>query len=120
MAVSNSIFCTPINQLPEFQIIAGSKEVLEFEVNYHDGKPVNLATAQDIYWCLCRYGTPNYVVLKIKEYEIYDENKFSIQLGYNDTINLSGKYIQQPVVVDQNGQPHRFAQGMINIIPAIN
>lgn len=101
-------------------MIAGGQEILEFVVNYNDGTPVDLQQVSDIYWQLCRYGQYQNQVLKKKYNEIYDTNKFQIILQQDDTENLMGKFIQQPVIIDFNGNIHRFQQGIINIIPAIN
>ena len=119
MAISNQIACTGVNQLQEFTMIASGSETLEFEVFYTNGEPVDLQSVSSIYWCLSRYGNPQNTVLKKEDYLIYGINKFQIKLNPEDTEFLSGKYIQQPVIVDYKGNPYRFAQGVINVIPAI-
>jgi hypothetical protein len=45
-------------------------------------------------------------------------NRFTIYLYSTDTITLSGKYIQQPVLIGNPGYEFRLGQGIINIVPA--
>lgn len=116
--MATKIFCTDINALDEFTMIQNGREILQFSVFYSDGTPVDLTSIQSIYWVLCRYGNPNYSVLKKEAQEIF-ENNFQIILDPQDTTYLSGKYIQQPVIVDFYGVEHRFSQGIINFIPGI-
>ena len=101
-------------------MIAGGQEILEFVVNYEDGTPVDLSAMSEIYWQLCRYGMWQQQVLRKESDNIFDTNKFQIKIDAQDTNGLMGKFIQQPVIVDFNGNIHRFQQGIINIIPAIN
>ena len=115
--MANGIFCYEVNQLSEFAMIAGTSETLEFYYYYSDGTPFNLesSTAR---WRLCRVGQPDVAVLDLPG-EIFGGNNFVVKLSSSDTANLSGKFIQQPVLVDYKGDEYVYQQGVITIIPQI-
>ena len=115
---SSYIPYTNINQLEEFSMIAGTEFTLEFNVFEEDGvNPLDLGGAT-ITWVLCPYGQPDYNVLQ-KTATITGTNTFEVLIGGDDTEELSGKYIQQPVIVSFTNQKFRPAQGAILIQPLI-
>lgn len=115
--MANNVFCIEVNQLQEFSIIGGTSETLQFFFYNSDGTPLDLesSTAK---WRLCRLGQPNVTILDL-DAEIFDNNGVVVQLQSSDTQNLSGKFIQQPVLIDFAGNEYVFQQGIITIIPKI-
>lgn len=115
--MANGIFCFEVNQLGEFALIAGTSETLEFYYYYSDGTPLDLesATAK---WRLCRVGQPDVAVLDLP-CDIFNGNGVVVKLDSVHTQNLSGKYIQQPVLIDYSGEEYVFQQGVITFIPKI-
>ena len=107
-----------INALEEFSFIAGTDYLLEFEVFEGDGvTPANLGGGS-IKWVLSLMGQPNYTILEL-DGTIVSANGFTIEIPSESTQTFSGKYIQQPVLIDFDGQEFRPAQGVITIIPRI-
>lgn len=115
--MANNIFCSELNQLADFALIAGTPETLEFFFYMNDGTPIDLsqATAK---WRLCYLGQYDYSVAEIAG-EIFDGNGVVVKLTTADTANLSGKYIQQPVLIDVTGQEYIYQQGIVTILPKI-
>ena len=110
--------CLEINTLSEFVMIAGSDELLEFELFYKDAEPINLE-GSTVMWTLAPYGQLDYTVCEIPG-KIILPNKFTVNLTTSDTIDLEhGKYIQQPVVIDVTGEENRLGQGIITILSQI-
>lgn len=107
-----------LNSLVEFSFIAGTEFKLEFFVYESDGiTPVDLGGAT-IKWVLCPYGQPDYAILEING-AITDTNKFEVEILSTLSQTLSGKYLQQPVLIDFDGVEYRPAQGVITILPRI-
>lgn len=115
--MANGIFCYEVNQIGEFAMIAGTSETLKFYYYYSDGTPFDLesSTAR---WRLCRVGQPDVTVLDLP-CDIFSGNGVVVKLGSAHTQNLSGKYIQQPVLIDYSGEEYVFQQGVITFIPKI-
>ena len=108
-----------INNLQEISMIAGNDKILSFSVYQEDQiNPLDIANGY-VTWTLCPYGEYNIKVLE-KAGVITGLNTFTITLTEEDTITLSGKYIQQPTVVDSNGSTFRPGQGVLIISPAIS
>lgn len=107
-----------LNSLQEFSMIAGTEYTLEYTVYEEDGTtPLDLGGAT-ITWLLCPYGEPTYTVLQIAG-TITGTNTFKVVIPSASTINLSGKYIQQPVIYSFLGSEYRPGQGVILILDAI-
>lgn len=109
-----------ITSLCEISFIAGSYRELSFDVYNASGSPVNVSTLT-FEWLLSPFGQPNSVSLsKTGVSRVGDgySNRFTVYLYSTDTINLSGKYIQQPVIISNPGYEFRMGQGYVNIIPA--
>lgn len=115
--MKNNIFCIEVNQLSEFSMISGTQETLEFYFYYEDGTPLDL-TSSTARWRLCYLGQQDYPVVDI-EAEIFDGNGIVVQIPSEQTQNLQGKFIQQPVLVDYSGKEYIYQQGIITIIPKI-
>lgn len=111
----NNIF-----SLEEFSFIAGTEYLLEYTVFQEDGvNKEDISSAQAIFY-LFPYGQPDYVVLQKTCTIGVALGTFSVTLESNDTKNLSGTYIQQPLIVDFYGKQYRLGQGRIIISPRAN
>lgn len=108
---------TSIYNLSSFTIIAGTYIELDFSVYDDQNSPVDI-NAGTITWNLSLYGQPNFVQLT-KSGTITGTNTFKVMLTASDTLNLSGKYVQQPVIQDFTGNIFVPAQGIINFLPKI-
>jgi hypothetical protein len=107
-----------INSLDEASFIAGGEFLFEFTVYESDGiNPLDLGGAS-VEWVLCPYGQSEYTALQ-KTATITGTNTFEVSLSSSDTINLSGKFIHQPIITAFSGEEFRPAQGTVLIIPAI-
>lgn len=116
-----------VTKLQEIELIAGdSGIVLEFQVFYEDGEPLDLQddTAK---WYLCPIGMKHMPILE-KDCTILREGnsiqgylyyKFKVSLDQNETENLYGKYVHQPVLIDRKGRTFRRAEGFIHFKPQI-
>lgn len=106
-----------INSLAEFGFIAGSPFTLNFNVYEQDGvTPLDMSGAS-FKWTLTPYGQ-SYNVLE-KTGSITGVGTAEVQLDTVDTEELSGKYIQQPVIVSFSNEEYRPGQGVILVIPRI-
>lgn len=104
-----------INSLTEFGYIAGTSYTLNFNVYEQNGiTPLDMGGAT-FKWVLSPYGQ-NYNVLE-KTGVITGVGTAYVQLDTVDTETLSGKYIQQPVIVSFSGEEYRPGQGIILFIP---
>jgi len=109
---------TTINSLDDTFFIAGTDFTLEFTAYEEDGlTPADLGGAT-IEWMLCPYGRTGYNVLQ-KTATITGLSTFEVNLLSTDTINFSGKYLQQFEITSFYGQKYRPAQGNFLISPAI-
>ncbi len=109
-----------INSLEEVEFIAGTNFTFTFLVYDANGSPLDLSSGT-VLWTLCPYGQPDYPVLSITG--VVDNiitNKFTVNLETDDTKDLYGKFIQQPVVLDFADQEFRPAQGVVTISARIN
>lgn len=115
--MSTYINYAQINSLEEFAFIAGTSYTLNFTAYDSDGvTPLDLGGAT-IKWVLTPYGQ-SYNVLQITGV-ITGTSTFSVTITSADTASLSGKYIQQPVIIAFTGEVYRSAQGVVLILPAI-
>ena len=101
----------------EISFIAGTDKVMTFSTEDENGAPLDI-TGADVAWYLCPYGQYNNAVL-YKEGVLATAYTFTITLDSEDTLSLSGKFIQQVVITDYLGNQFRPAQGNIIILPAI-
>lgn len=105
-------------ELDEVSFIAGSREFLDFEICDKDNKPVELVTMQSIVWQLAYLGDKDNPVLT-KDGVVFDVNHFRVSLDANDTVNLRGKFIHQPILTDALGNVYKPAEGLLNIVESI-
>lgn len=116
-----------ITKLQEIELIAGdSGTTLEFQVFYEDGEPLDLQddTAK---WYLAPVGMKHQPILEKDCTILKDGNpeqgylyyRFTVSLEQNDTKNLYGQYVHQPVLIDRKGRTFRRAEGFINFKPQI-
>ena len=109
-----------VNSLTEISFIGGSYKELTFSVYDANGAPLDIRSFT-YKWILSPYGEPDTATL-IKDGVIdptsTDHNRFIVYLFSYDTVNSSGKFTQQPIVVGNTGYEYRMAQGYITIIPA--
>lgn len=113
-----SIFST-INSLEPMGMIGGTEYTIEFNVYDNNNSPLELA-GKTCLWTICQYGQPEYAILtKTGVISPTVSNRFTITLVSSDTENLSGKFTQQPIVVDLLGAEFRPAQGDVLIQPRI-
>lgn len=108
-----------INDLPEFLMTAGEDQELIFNV-YDSGCSVINLNSATITWKLAYYGQTTSVVTKGGNISGSPVNQFTVDLIPSDTVNLSGKHVQQYTVVDFSGKTYKPSQGIIYIIPNIS
>jgi len=118
---------TFVTKLPDIELIAGDSGItLEFQVFYEDGEPLDLAddTAK---WLLAPIGQRHMPIIEKNGviqrdaalaggYLFY---RFLVILKTEDTENLYGRYVHQPVLIDRKGQIFRRAEGYITFRPVI-
>jgi len=110
-----------VTSLREVTFIGGTYTELHFDVYDESENPLDIS-AFTYTWLLCPYGQPSIISLTKTGYyrgDIPTHNRFSVYLYSGDTENLSGKYIQQPVLIGNPGYEFRLGQGYINIITAL-
>ena len=115
--MANNIFCIEVNQMPEFAMIGGTYETLEFYFYEVDGTPIDLESST-VKWRLCRLGQPEITLLELNA-ELFGTNGAVVEIQSSDTENLYGKFIHQPVLIDYAGNEYVYQQGIITIIPKI-
>lgn len=104
-----------INSLTEFGFIAGTEYTLNYNVYEEDGiTPLDMGGAT-FKWVLSRYGQNENILEKTGS--ITGIGTATVSLSAEDTELLSGKYIQQPVIISFGGEEYRPGQGVILIIP---
>lgn len=105
-----------VNTLNEFSFIAGTTQTINFEVFDIGGSSVSL-TSINPSWKMSYLGQTGSAII-VKSGSITGANSFSITLNTVDTINLSGKFIHQPILTI-GAEQVRTDQGIITIIPAV-
>lgn len=108
---------TSIYNIVEITKIAGNYFELDYTVLDSTNNPVDL-TASTCILNISYYGQPNFIALT-KTGTITGLNTFKIVFNAPDTVNLSGKFVQQPVVTDFSGDVFIPGQGIINLLPKI-
>ena len=108
-----------LNSLEEVKFIAGTEQT--FEYSYYDSNGAASAlTGLTCKLALCPYGNPDVIsIIKTGVVQTDPANKFIVTLTTDDTKSLSGKYIQQPIVMISATEEVRPAQGVVTIIPRI-
>ena len=109
-----------VNTLEEIYMIAGSKHTLYYDIYDENDAPMDMSGAS-IELRICEFGRPsNVTLIKSGEYIGSPINRFCVELDSEDTVHLSGKYIQQPIIIDYLEQEYLPAQGYITIAPRIH
>lgn len=108
-----------INSLEEIEFIAGTNFVLSFLVFDANGSPIDL-TSGTAKWTLCPYGQTDFPVVTKTGVITTPTNQITVTLTTNDTKLLSGKYIQQAIIIDFAGEEYRPSQGVVTISARIN
>ena len=108
-----------VNDLAKFSFIAGTEQILTFDIYDANKQAVDLSFAT-LTWTMSYFNDPTYAVLTktgvIDAQKIY---RFSVTIASADTLTLSGTFVHQPVVVDYLNNEYRPSQGSILIIPRI-
>lgn len=104
--------------LETLEFIGGTTQFLTFTVNNPDGTPVDLNGAT-CSWKLQRYGEFGDNAVLTKNANITGLNTFQIVLNSNDTEDLFGKFVQQPIIIDSGGKKFIPSQGIIVINKSI-
>ncbi len=104
----------PLNTLCEFNMIAGTEYILDYTVYEEDGVTLFDLTGCSAYLLLCPYGN---FALKVaqKSANVTGMSTFEVKLETDDTLGLAGKYIQQPLIIDADGNSFYPSQGVILI-----
>lgn len=120
MSSSTTLSAFSITTLPDRNFIAGTYQEIDFEVYDEGGSPVDIS-GFTYAWYMSPYGEPSITTLsKTGAYiSTTNKNKFRIVLYSTDTLSLSGKFVQQPVITTSPGNDHRPAQGYIIITAAL-
>ena len=91
-----------INNLPDITFISGDNLDLDFTIYDEDG--ITSLSCNALTWNLCPYGDfTNLIVSKSGTANSLPSTQFVISLEPEDTNNLMGKFIQQIIVTDYNG-----------------
>jgi hypothetical protein len=106
------------NYLPDDWLYAGSDKTWTYNIFAEDGAtPLNISNGS-LTLVLCPYGEPEITSL-VKSGVIASTTSFTVSFTESDTINLSGKFLQQPIVVDSDGHKFIAGQGTVLIFPVI-
>jgi hypothetical protein len=104
-----------LNNLPETTFEAGGEQVLTFTL--YDESEIDSLNAVSATWQLCPYGDFKTISVAIEETDI-DDPMFTISISPDQTIALSGKYIQQVLVTDEDDNTFITGQGIVIITPS--
>jgi hypothetical protein len=105
-----------INSYRSIGFIAGGYKEFYFHAYTSASAPIDV-TYLTGYWTLSPYSNPSFIVLA--KYGRSEGNFFTISLLFEDTLNLSGKFIQQTMLLGSELNNYRLGQGIIYIVPAI-
>lgn len=112
-----------LNNMEEISFISGTNYILDFTIDSGSGTLLEL-TGKEFEWRLAPYGEKSYAVLTKEDadFESPDPDLYTkrLILGESDTLDLSGKYVQQIIVTDILGDlVYRPGQGIVTIISNI-
>jgi len=102
--------------LEPITIVAGNFFTLEFEVFDKGREEVADLQGYEALCLISPFAQNDFTIIQEKGI-IRDDGVFSVTIKSEDTINLLGKYVYQPVLKTGNKQ-YRPAQGVITILPA--
>lgn len=106
-------------ELDPVSFIAGDHQEFQYHVmDAETGFNVELTRTQEVKVAIYPFGDGGNPVLVVKGKILdNDSSSFLIKLNSSDTEELRGLYVQQPIIVDHDGQIFRPGQGTINIYP---
>jgi hypothetical protein len=108
-----------INTLEETQFFANSDFTFYYTFKQADGVNAFDLTGAVVTLVLCLFGQPETTVLqKAATITTAANGECNVALLPADTLNFSGRYTQQPVIV-KGGKTYRPGQGQVFISPAI-
>lgn len=109
--------------LPEITFIGGTYKEIPFDVEDDLGNPIDISSGFTFEWVLSPFGQPtisSLVKTGVFDATIANKNRFIVYLYSYDTLNLSGKFIHQPIIIGNPGYEFRNGQGYINIISGLS
>jgi hypothetical protein len=107
---------------PDISFIGGTYKELPFDVEDEAGNPVDISSFT-FSWVLSPVGesaVSSLVKTGVFDTTVADKNRFIVYLYSYDTINLSGKFIHQPIIIGNPGYDLRNGQGYIIILPGLS
>jgi hypothetical protein len=116
MAITQSMTSPTTVTLPEIIFVAGTKQVLNFDI-YTSGCIALDISSATCTWKLSRYGQSDSVLSKNGVVSGSPVNRFVVTLDSADTATLDGKFIQQPKVTDLAGDSFIPSEGYVTIRP---
>jgi len=111
--------CLTVNDWATVDFIGGTDQV--FTISVYDevtGSPIDL-TSSTCKWVLSPYGNQSYATLTLNGVISGSPNnhQYVVTISGSSTASLSGKFIQQPWIIDPLGQELRTSQGIVLISP---
>ncbi len=100
-----------INSLESLPLIAGNDFTFKYDVYDEDGVALDISGATT-YLLLSPYGQPDYAQVQVSG-TVTGLNTFQCSLSSVLSRNLSGWYIQQPVLISFSGTEYRPTQGLV-------
>jgi len=116
MAITQSMTSPTTITLSEVIFVAGTKQILNFDIYTSGCIAVNL-NASTCTWKLSRYGQSDSVLSKNGSVSGSPINRFVVTLDSADTATLDGKFIQQPKITDLAGDSYIPSEGYVSIRP---
>ena len=117
--MANTFPCIAVMELEAVSFIAGTNQVWTYNVYDDSGSTVDISACAT-YLTLSPYGDPDYVAMSVAGTLSGSSipYQFIVTTG-SASRSLSGKYVQQAVVVDFTGEEYRAGQGECTIRPRI-
>jgi hypothetical protein len=116
MTLTASISTPTTITLPEVIFVAGTKQIMNFDIYTSGCIAVNL-NGSTCAWKLSRYGQSSSVLSKNAIVSGSPINRMVVTLDSADTLSLDGKFIQQPKITDLAGDSYIPSEGYITIRP---
>lgn len=103
--------------LEPITIIAGDYFTFEFDVFDKDRSESADLTGYEASILIAPYSQSDATIIS-KRGSIVEDSRFIAIINSEDTINLTGKFVYQPVLKAPNDRQYRPAQGVLTILPA--